>query len=317
MENKILDKIKDYSRIIIHTHKRPDGDCYGSAFGLKSIIKNSFPDKEVYVMGEYIDYVSFVGEVDNIEDELYKDALSIVVDTASQSRVADQRFIDSDYVIKIDHHIPVDDYGDINFVLTDRPACSQIILEFYLKFKDNLKICDLGIRALLTGIITDTGRFKYRSVTPDTFKVTGSLLELGITLDEVYKHLDVKSEEYLRLKGYVLMNYEKTINGVAFVKLTQSIINDYNISMEEATSLVNELGVLKECPVWILFAEYPDNSIRGRIRSKGPSIDLLANEYHGGGHSRACGVTLTDWEEANNLLGDTDKLVLNYKKSQK
>ena len=60
----ILKRIKEYETIIIHGHIRPDGDCYGSQFGLKDIIKNTFPKKKVYAVGETSDYVSFVGEID-------------------------------------------------------------------------------------------------------------------------------------------------------------------------------------------------------------------------------------------------------------
>jgi len=66
---KILNKIKEYETIIIHGHKRPDGDCYGAQFGLKDIIKSSFPQKEVYVVGQTSDFVDYVGKVDTITDD--------------------------------------------------------------------------------------------------------------------------------------------------------------------------------------------------------------------------------------------------------
>src|SRR5574344_970490 len=97
----IIKKIKAYDRIIIHGHQRPDGDCYGAQFGLKDIIKNSFPEKEVYVVGETSDFVSFVGTPDRIEDALYEGALSIVVDTATEERISDKRYKLGKEVIKI------------------------------------------------------------------------------------------------------------------------------------------------------------------------------------------------------------------------
>jgi phosphoesterase RecJ-like protein len=83
---RILNKIKSYDTIIIHGHKRPDGDCYGAQFGLKNIITSSFPNKKVYVVGERSDFVDFVGKVDTITDDVYEGALSIVVDTAVKDR---------------------------------------------------------------------------------------------------------------------------------------------------------------------------------------------------------------------------------------
>ena len=297
-------------------HMRPDGDCYGAGFGLKEILKESFPDKEIYVVGETAEYVKFLGDVDHIEDDVYEGALSIVVDTATKDRVADQRYSKGEYVIKIDHHLPVDDYGDYQYVDTSRPATSQIILEFYLEFSNVLKLNMAAAKALYTGIVTDTGRFKYRSVTSETFKAVAHLLDYGLDFTDVLTTLDVKSENQMKIQGYVLQNFEKTTNGVAYIKISPEIINKFNVTLEEATSLVNELSSLEDCPVWMLFAEYDKNMVRARIRSKGPAIDKLANKYEGGGHPMACGATLGTWDKVNDLLKDADVLVKEYKESK-
>lgn len=311
----ILRKIKEYNRIIIHKHIRPDGDCYGAGFGLKAIIQETFPNKEVYVVGETAEYVKFIGDVDVIEDDLFKGALSIVIDTASASRVADQRFNLADYVIKIDHHIPVEDFGNYQYVDTTRAATAQLILEFYLKFRNELKFNMTAAKALYTGIVTDTGRFKYRSVTADTFKAVAFLVDFGLDFTEILSKLDIKSEKLMKLQGYVLQNFEKTPNGVAYIKMKPEIIEKFNVSLEEATSLVNELSTLEDCPVWMLFAEYENNFVRGRLRSRAPAIDKLANKYNGGGHKLACGANLGDWGTVEKLLEDADQLVVDYKKN--
>ncbi len=313
----ILDKILEYKKIIIHMHARPDGDCYGAGFGLKNILKESFPEKEVYIVGETAEYVSFIGEPDIIPDETYKGALSIVVDTATHERVADQRYSLGEYVIKIDHHLPVDQYGDYQYVDTTRPATAQIIMEFYIEFSNVLKLNMAAAKALYTGIITDTGRFKYRSVTSDTFKAVAHLLDFGLDFTSVLSILDVKSENQLKLQGYVLQNFEKTPNGVAYIKMTPEVIKKFDVTLEEATSLVNELSVLQDCPVWMLFAEYENNIVRARVRSKGPAIDKLANKYDGGGHPMACGANLGNWETVDKILADADLLVKEYKEKLK
>lgn len=311
----ILNKIMEYNTIIIHMHQRPDGDCYGAGFGLKNILTESFPEKKIYVVGETAEYVKFIGDVDTIPDETYQGALSIVVDTATHDRVADQRYSKGAYVIKIDHHLPVDQYGDYQYVDTTRPATSQIILEFYMEYMDILKLNMDAARALYTGIITDTGRFKYRSVTSDTFKAVAHLLDFGLDFTQILSTLDVRSENQMKLQGYVLQNFEKTPNGVAYIKLTPEVIQKFGVSLEEATSLVNELSVLEDCPVWMLFAEYENHIVRARIRSKGPAIDQLANRYQGGGHPMACGANLGDWATVEKILADADELVKNYKQS--
>jgi phosphoesterase RecJ-like protein len=317
IENQILEKIKSYKKIIIHMHKRPDGDCYGAGFGLKHIIKETYPEKEVYVVGEDAEYVSFIGTPDKITDDVFEGALSIVVDTASEDRVSDQRFKLSEFVIKIDHHIPVKDYGDLIYVDTTRPASAQIILEFYLRFKDELKLNMEAAIALYTGIVTDTGRFRFRSVNSDTFKSVAYLLDYGIDFVSVLNKLSVKSENLLKLQGYVLLNFKKTENGVAYIKMTDKLVNEFDVSLEEATSLVNELSTLEDCPVWMLFAEYEEGFVRARMRSKGPAIDKLANQFDGGGHALACGANLGTWDRTEALLDAADALVKDYKESLK
>ncbi len=172
-------------------------------------------------------------------------------------------------------------------------------------------------KALYTGIVTDTGRFRYRSVTSDTFKAVAHLLDYGLDFTEVLMTLDVKTENLMRLQGYVLQNFQKTSNGVAYIELRPETIQHFGVSLEEATSLVNELASLQDCPVWMLFAEYEGNIVRARLRSKGPAIDLLANRFGGGGHPMACGANVGSWEQVSDLLKAADVLVGNYKASLK
>lgn len=312
----IFDKIKDYDTIIIHMHQRPDGDCYGAGFGLRHILKETYPDKEVYTVGEITDYVSFLGTPDVIGDDVYEGALAIVVDTATPDRVSDQRYKTADYVIKIDHHIPVKDYGDHQYVDTSRPAASQIIAEFQ-KESDEWKMTMEAAKALYTGIVTDTGRFKYRSVSADTFRTVADLLDFGLDFIPILRRLEIKTENQMKLQGYVLQNFEKTPSGVAYIKMTPEIIDKYGVSLEEATALVNELSVLEECPVWMLFAEYEEGFVRARMRSKGPAIDKLANQFDGGGHAMACGANLGTWDKVDDLLKAADELVAAHKRDLK
>lgn len=314
--DEIYNRIKKYKTIIIHMHVRPDGDCYGSAFGLMHIIKETFNDKNVYVVGQKSNYVSFIGTPDIIKDEVYKDALAIVVDTANQERVSDQRFLLAKEIIKIDHHVLIDSYGDVELVLDDRPAAAQIVLEFYNYKKDLLSINQKAVEALFTGIVTDTGSFKYRNVSAETFRQVANLLDLGLNHTKIYELLDVKYDAYLKFKGYVLNNFEKTPNGVVYIKMTNALITKYKVSHEDATSLVNELSCLKDSPVWLLIAEYDNDIVRARIRSNGIRIDLVANKYNGGGHQLASGATLGDWDTAELLLKDLDDLVKDYKKNR-
>lgn len=310
---KIHEAIEAFDTIIIIPHGRPDGDCIGTAFGLKDIISETYSDKTVYVTGEETDYLKFIGRMDTVEDEVFKEALVIAVDTGNQSRLADQRYALGKKLIKIDHHINVNPFGDIEYVDTTAPAAAQIIVEFFNAFQPKLKMSPSGALALFTGMLTDTGRFKYPGVSGRTFRAVASLFDQGLEPSPIYDHLDTKTEALVRFKGYVLLNYQKTPHGVAYIKITDALRQEHQVTTEEASSLVNELGVFEDCPIWVLLAEYEENIVRARIRSKGPTISEIANQFDGGGHALASGANLGTWENAEKLLEALDAHAKAYK----
>lgn len=305
----LLNKIKEYNTIIIHGHVRPDGDCYGSQFGLKQLIKDNFKEKQVYVVGEITSYVSFLGTPDKIEDTIYNNALCIAVDTGNADRISDQRYFNGKEKIKIDHHIPIDQYGEINIVNENIPACAQIIAQFAIDM--NLTISKEAAFALYTGIVTDTGRYRH-GIIPSTFEISAKLVNHGVDVKELDNLLSVESLNSLKLKGYVLSNFVTSKEGVVYAKLPLNKIEELEVTQEEASNQVGTIGTIATCPVYCLFIENADG-IRGRLRSRGPAIDLIANKYNGGGHKMACGVSFKSFDEIQPLLDDLNKLVKEFK----
>ena len=316
MFNQILEEIKKYNRILIHGHIRPDGDCYGSQFGLKAIINQNFPEKEVHVVGDTSDFVSFLGtpEKATITDDMYKDALVIVVDCGSADRVSDQRYSTGANVIKIDHHIAQAHYGNLVYVEEEAPSCCQIVTKFALE--TGLELNYDAAFALYTGIVTDTGRFRFRGITSETFMIAAKLLEYGVEVEKLDNYLSVETLETVKLKGYVLENCEFTPDGVVYIKMPREIINKYGVTDEEAASQVGLIGSIEGYPCYCLFIEYP-NEIRIRIRSRGPRVDKLANKYGGGGHEKAAGAHLDTWDELNTFINDFNALCKYYQETGK
>ena len=311
---KILELIKKYNRIIIFGHVRPDGDCIGSQFGLYEIIRNSFPDKEVYISGESSKFVSFIAKPSLVSDDLIKGSLAIVVDVANGERTSDQRFKDCDYILKIDHHPTIDNFGDYNYVDDKAPACTQIIAEFYFKYQIELKINKAAATALYVGIYTDTGRFKYDSVKSKTFITAAKLLDLGVDLTYVDNNLSVEPINALKLRGYCLSNFNITENGFAYLVITRDIIEKYGVTDEDAASQVTTISTIDVCPVWALIIEYP-TEIRIRLRSRGPIINEIAAKYQGGGHPKAAGAHLDSFADLDGFVKDMDNFVKNYKET--
>lgn len=313
--NKIREYIEKFDTIILHGHIRPDGDCIGSQYGLYYLIKDNYPNKKVYITGETSDYVSFIGTPELVEEYLFDGALSICLDCATSERLSDQRYTMAKEFIKIDHHIPVDDYGNYQYVDTTSPACAQIITELYMANKEDWKLSKEAATALYVGILTDTGRFKFDSVNSRTFHAAAALVDAGVELGYVDNQLSVETLNTLKLKGYVLSNFKITQNGFAYVTLTREEIESFGVSDEDAAAQVSTISTIEGCPVWAILLEYSKEEIRIRLRSRGPVVNLLAAQYHGGGHAKASGASLDSWSDLDEFVRLADELVKEYKES--
>ena len=138
----ILDKIKEYDKIFIFRHFRPDGDAIGSTKGLAEILKATYPEKEIYLQNnDFSKHLAFLGGEDEpIDDALYADALGIALDTATYERLSNPKYKLCREHIKIDHHIPIETYGDYQWVEEERSSTCEMIAHFYDTFRDELKI---------------------------------------------------------------------------------------------------------------------------------------------------------------------------------
>ncbi|GET11397.1 DHH family phosphoesterase [Ligilactobacillus agilis] len=308
IETDILAQIKKYDTIIIHRHQRPDPDAYGSQVGLAEIIRASFPKKKVYQVGEMVSRFDWLVSQDEIEDSVYDNALVIVTDTANRPRVDDECYTKGKYLIKIDHHPNDDVYGDICWVNTQASSCSEIIYDFYAACQAELTLPASAARVLYAGIVGDTGRFMYDATTPHTLRVAAALVETGIDATQLNRKLDSISEPLARLSAYVLENMVVTKHKAAYVILTREIMAKYNLSDGGTAPVVPLLGKLEEVVCWTVLVEQENHSYRLRIRSKGPVINELAKEYHGGGHPLASGAMLKDASAIETYVEKLDQI---------
>ena len=317
VKKQILDKIKEYSSIIIVRHIRPDGDCIGSSLGLREILRASFPQKKIYSVGKTeADYLAFVGKEDEaLSEEIYKESLIIVVDTATSDRIDDDFYKLGKEIIKIDHHLPVEDYGVINYVRKDFPAASCIIVDLYDTFKDELVLPESAAFALYTGITTDTGRFRYRGVGSRVFELCSILMKYDLDLEKIYANLYLKSADLLKLQGLVYKSFKTTKNGVSYIHITQKMMKKNGLTYEEAASLVNCLDSIKGNLIWMIFVDQADKSIRVRIRSRFVEVVEIGRAFRGGGHPNACGATVFNKKEIKALVEMADGILKEYKEN--
>ena len=271
-----------------------------------------------FVFSETAKYLEFMGpEDEDVPDEIYADALGIVLDTASEMRISNKKYSLCREVIKIDHHIPLEHYGTLEWVEEERSSCCEMIVDFYNTFRDVLKINSEAATHLYTGMVTDSGRFKYSGVTGDTLRNAAILLDVGVDTDMLFARLYLEAYEYLKFKAHIYQRMQMTENGVAYIYIDRAMQKEFNLSLEQASACIGNLDSIRGCISWIAFIESGDEtgSIRVRLRSRFVHINSIAEKYRGGGHACASGATVYNREEVDALLADTDALVKEYKET--
>ncbi|WP_336823473.1 bifunctional oligoribonuclease/PAP phosphatase NrnA [Sporosarcina sp. USHLN248] len=304
MKRQIIDTIEKYDKIIIHRHVRPDPDAYGSQVGLKELIKANYPDKLVYAAGTHDELLSYLALQDEIGQSDYAGALVIITDTGNTERIdADQHYEAADFILKIDHHPDVDQYGDLRWVDTTASSTSEMIYVLYEEGKAEYgwKMPVEAARLLFAGIVGDTGRFIFPSATEKTFEIASKLIKYDFDRTELFARMYELDRNILHLQGYIYQNFVMDENGAAYIKIDQSILEQFDVTATETSSLVGSLGNVYGICAWVIFIE-EDDQIRVRFRSKRPVINSLAAEYGGGGHPLASGASIYSWDKAEEII---------------
>lgn len=310
---EIIEAIKEFDKIILHRHVRPDPDAYGSQAALAEIIKATFPKKQVYIVGEEDPSLHFLVRMDEIADSVYENALVIICDTANRERISDQRYALAKQIIKIDHHPDVDSYGDIEWIDTSASSTSEMIYEFYLEAKsEGFQMTTTAARLIYAGIVGDTGRFLFPSTTAKTFQYVSELVQYDIDRTEVYDGMYRTTERIARLKGYILQHFTLDESGMSTIRLSKDLLDSFQVSPLETGKVVGVLGEIEGLKAWVFFIEESADLIRVRLRSKGPIINEIAAKYNGGGHPLASGATVYSWEEADALIKDLKEVCMDY-----
>jgi len=312
---QIYNAIEKSPSVMLFRHRRIDGDCVGATKGLKGIIQATWPDKKVYIIdNEKSEYLSFMGkDGEEVDDEVYAHSLGIVIDVGNAERISNQKYALCSPIIKIDHHINKEKYGDIQWVEEDRSSACEMIAHFYSVFKDKLKITSEAATHIYTGMLTDSGRFQYEGVTGDTMRLAGLMLDQGIDTETLNARLYMRDFDQLKFKAFIYENMRLTPGGVAYIHVTKEIQARFGLSFESASASISSLSDIKDVLCWLAFIDADDGEIRVRLRSRFAHINGIAEKYHGGGHACASGATVYSAEEMKQLIDDADKHISAYK----
>ena len=308
MFEQILELIRTYPRIILHRHKNPDGDALGSQMGLYQMLRDTFPEKEIYTVGDLTPRYTFMlnRPMDEIDDSLYAGALAIVLDTSAKSLISDERYTLADATARIDHHIFVEQICETEVTDTSFESCCGLVTA--LAMEGGFTVSPVAAKALYTGMITDSGRFRYDSTSAQTFRMASFLMERRFDTADIYRNLYADELPYIKLRAKFTLKIQTTPERVAYIYTTREEAATYNAdSFTLSRGMVNVMAEIRGIDTWVNFTE-ADSGVLCEIRSNRYNINPIAVKYGGGGHQKASGATLKDRDEAMHLLADLCKL---------
>lgn len=302
--NQFIDLLLSYETIIIHRHQRPDPDALGSQLGLKYLLKNSFPNKQILAAGTTSKGLEWLGAMDKLSKEDYQQALVIICDTANQDRIDGKYFELGQKLIKIDHHPLVEDLGDLQIIYPQASSTSELIAEIARSRPDLFKMDGLIGKLFYAGIVGDTGRFMFRSTTASTFDMTAWLCQFDFDPYEINDQFQLLSLQQAKFQGYFYEHLNMNQAGVAWLSIPIALRQAFQLSEEDTNLFVNLPSRIRDIQSWVIFVEQEGETPywRCRIRSKGPSINEIASRHEGGGHPLASGANVYSEAEKEILI---------------
>lgn len=304
--NKFIEKIKKFDVITIFRHINPDADAFGSQLGLKYWLNLNFPEKEVYVLGDENSNDDFFPKMDVISDVLIEQSLAIIVDSATSERI-DGNYNKASYIIKIDHHVDVDPYGDLNIVEVKSAATCQLLAKMFFSFEE-YKMNKNIAETLYRGLLTDTLAFKTSNTTSETLLIASKLSEYDLDIPQLNRDMFDKSlSEFIfssKLRSKLQLSKDKKLG---YVIMNLDEVNNSGLEAHQIRSNVSEFNAIKELEIWCVFTQKIENNqilYDGSLRSKTIVINELAQKFNGGGHKNACGVKDLTKEDLNIIINE-------------
>lgn len=309
MFEQVLQAVKDYDRIIIHRHGRPDGDALGSQIGLKHLILENFPEKQVYIVGDAPGFFGFMegAQMDVLADDIYDGALAMILDCGSASMVSDNRYSLAAKTVRIDHHIFCEQFADIEVIDTGFESCCGLITAFAQEC--GLRLTPLAAKSLYTGMVTDSGRFRYDGTTAQTFRLASLLMEQPIDTNALFRDLYADNFASKQLKAKFILKIRFTPRNVAYIYTTKDEFDELGVdTFTVSRGMVNTMADIKGVDIWANFTE-TEKGVLCELRSSRYNINPIAVKYGGGGHAKASGATVTDKATAMAMLADLDAMI--------
>lgn len=308
MFEQALEAIKQYDTIIIHRHSFPDGDALGSQIGMATLLRDNFPEKKVYAVGDPTTRLPFMeGSVmDEIPDDYYTGALAVILDCGAAHMINDERYKLAEKTIRIDHHLLCEKIADIDIVDNSYESASGMVAHFAKE--SGLKLSPLSATSMYIGMVTDSGRFVFDSTSARTFELAAFLMSQPVNLTQVYYNLYAQDFSEIIQNADNMHKIKFTEHGVAYIYTAKEDLPEGSDAAPIVSSgLVGLMRDIKGVFIWVNFTESFDG-VHAELRTSRYNINPIAVKYGGGGHKKASGCTVPDKQTAMQLLADLDAL---------
>ena len=290
--SELIKHLKDES-ILITGHINPDGDALGSALALKLIFQSKGIESDVY----FDKTTKFPNTLNHlplhfINEEIKEKYDTVYVfDCGSSSRlgIVEKVAIESNKVVVVDHHINPT-FGDIQIIDSNAASTTQVLYRELVNVKE--LISKEVANCLMTGLITDTGRFQYSNTTSEVLSIAAALVDFGA-------EMSVISENIYGTKNLNAMNLESEVvnrinvldeEKLVFSYVLQEDYSKFNIDESEMDFLIDSIRLVEGTNVALLLKEQKDGTYKGSLRSRSLiDVQKVASSFNGGGHKAASG----------------------------
>ncbi|MDO5398157.1 MAG: bifunctional oligoribonuclease/PAP phosphatase NrnA [bacterium] len=313
---EIIEKINNAKSVAVLGHVNADPDSIGSCFAFAHMMRLSGKEAVVYLSEKIEDRLTFMGDdyvVYEGENPPHHD-LCVCLDCGDIDRLGLRKdiFDAADNTVSIDHHRTNTYFAQANYVDGEAPAAAELLCRLFREMHTELD-CEAA-KQLYTALSSDTGCFKFSSVTPQTMREAADLLEYGFDHAEIARQLfDSNSPEEIRFKAEAMLALKRYFDG----KLTLVIIDDdmvkrSGLSEDKLPNIVEIPRCVQGTEIAVSLKERKGD-IRVNLRSNGAAdVSAIALRFGGGGHIKAAGCTIkeTNLEEAEKLIIEVCREVL-------
>ena len=309
MFKEFMAQIRAFDTIILHRHTNPDGDALGSQIGMQHILQANFPHKKIYAVGDAAGRYSFMADsvMDEVDDSRYKNALAIILDTSAPHLISDNRYTLAAKTMRLDHHLFCGQIAELEVVDSSFESCCGLVTAFAME--QQLALTPIAAQSLYTGMVTDSGRFRYDSTSAKTFRLASFLLEQPFDISAIYSDLYADDYSRIRRRAEFVLKIRFTRCNVAYIYTTREELAQLGMdTFSVSRGMVSTMSDIRGVDIWVNFTE-TDTGVLCELRSGKYNINPIAVKYGGGGHAKASGACVADRETAMAMLEDLNALM--------